>query len=485
MRLSWAVLAAVLIVAGPGMAATLTEDFESFSPGAKPDQNWYDYTEADDVGDVDATELVIFGNQSMFWNRSVTTGSTLSNRVGQFSLGVPSPLDEMNFTVEAVPPSNSTTNGTEQIIQVQSGPPRRTVVEFYVFCSDASSPDGCELRVRFDHVDSTGQVLINASANQTRFNIRMVFDWINGEYQLFVDGVDDGVFPFLELPQNVGRIKFAQHRADLDWRMSFDNWTVVGAVNSSGAGAKGDVATGIQNFAEDIRFTTSGSLFFLGLLIWLVMVAAVVVPLLSLGMDNTVLPAVGFFGVLCALWLVFMEFWPDWIGISLIIIAAAVLALTIRSKALGVRDASSGSSMVLGSLGYFVIASSLLAFSGYATDTISMPVNPSEQLNDAGGNVTDTQQTFVGAVTECIFSGGAFTFGLVGDCSQDTTTTTWKKITDAAGQIYGWVQASVDFVFQLLTFRLPIPTLFNIIIIGPPAMALAAYAIGMIRGTAT
>lgn len=478
------VLALLLLISGAASAATFTEDFESFGVGeTDPERSWYNFNQGPDQNaTVNDTGPVIEGNQSLVMNGSKT--GSLDGRAAFFNLVKGVQLDETTFTIKGEPPAN-VTGGSQQVVAIESTAPRRTLVEFYLFCSDDTNDTACQLRVRFDHADSTGQVLVNETLNQTEFQIRMVFNWPLAQYRLIVNGVDDGLFPFLELPNNIARFKLEQYRGDFRWGMGFDNWTVVGATNATQAATEGDVANGIKGFAQDIRFTSGGSKFFLGILLFAIMVAAVVVPLISVGRDNSTLPAVSFFAILAALWLVTMEFWPDWLGIAMIILAAAILSSTVRRVALGISDASSGAGLVAGSLGYFIIASVFLAFSGYATDTITLPTSPAEQQSDSGANVTGTNQTFVGAVTECIFSGGVFTFGLVGDCSQETTTTTWKKITDAAGQIYGWVQAGMDFVFQLLTFRMPIPTIFNLMIVGPPAAALGAYGIGVIRGVSS
>lgn len=477
------VLGALLAVASVAGAETLTEDFETFAPGTDPDRNWYDFKDTTDenfdVANASNTSMIIGGNKSLF----ARAPASLENqtRSASFELGVPKQVDSLNFTIQAQPPANHS-NGTRQVVKIDSRNPRRTMVEFYVFCDDPSNASACEFRVRFNHIDTTGQTLINETQNRTRFTVKVVPDWREGEYRLFVNGVDDGVFPFLELPQNVADLEIRQQRRDVALNATVDNLTLEGAVNATPAKRGGDVAEGLRNFAEDINFTSQGSEFFLGLLFFLIIMAGVIVPLIALSQDNTLVGSLSFFAVLLSLWLIDLGFWPDWIGIGLIILSSAVAAETVRQLALGVKDASAGPSLVLGSLGYFVIASSFLGFSGYATETITIPEKPVEQTKQNGSEVQETQ-SFAGAVTECIFSGGVFTYGLLGDCSQETQTETFKAITDAAGNVFGWVQASVDFVFQLLTFSFPIPTVFNVAIVAPPAMALAAYAVEVIRGS--
>lgn len=473
------VLLALLLL--PSVCAdTFTEDFEDYSligfePETVPDQDWYDYSEGDAVGEVSTESPTLLETQWLHMISDNTTDHT--SRYSIFDMEVPAQLTETTFYIKGASFQNSS-SGSRQVVSIESSAPVRTMVQFYLLCNDASFPNGCEFRVRFEQVDTIGQVLINASVNQTQFKVRVVPNWLNGTYALYVDDVNDGIFPFLEIPDDIGRLKLQQHRADVPMNMSFDEWTVVGATNGTGGAVEGDVVNGIKNFATDIRFRTAGSKFFLGFLIFLVLCATVIVPLLALGLDNTIIPAIGFFAIMAALWLVYIEFWPDWVGIALIVLVAALVGTITRRLVLGIMDANNGPGLVAGSLGYFIIASSLLAFSGYATETITVPTGPPEQ--QGVNETTDPQQSFIGAAAECIFTGGVFTFGLRGDCSQTTVSKTWKQITD----VFGWVRTGFDFLFQLLTFQLPIPVIFNVIIVLPPAAALAAYAIQVIRGFA-
>ncbi len=459
-------LLALLIL--PVVAAdTFTENFESYDvQGFTPesaDQDWYDYVESAAIGEVSQSGPDIIGTQHMYFNAETTTDA--SGRQAAFSLEVPAQLLETTFYIQGEPVDNST-SGSQQYIKVESSAPIRTMVEFFLFCTNSTYGDGCELRVRFENVDTTGQVLINASLNITQFKIRIVPDWLTAEFTLYVNDVNDGEFPFLELPVDIGRILIGQQRGDIPLNMSFDDWTVIGTVNGSGD-SEVDVVNGIKNFATDIRFTTSGSKFFLGLLLFIVLCAAVIVPLLALGLDNTVVPAIGFFVILVALWLIEIEFWPDWIGIALIILVAALIGTITRRLFLGIRDASQGPGLVAGSLGYFIIATSLLAFSGYATESVTIPSGSVEEEGAA-------DQGFIEQTTECIFT-------LYQDCSRQTESSTWKTITD----VFGWIRASFDFLFQLLTFSLPIPVIFNVMIVFPPAAALATFAIQTIRGASS
>lgn len=483
-----AIVLLMVVLAGPVSAASFTEDFESFTlsgffPETKPEQVWYAYAEGSDIGNVSDQSPIIEGTKSF---RIVgPVAGTAADRFSQFTLSRPTTLSGTNFTVQGEPIANTTT-GSEQVITIQSTSPVRKLVQFYLFCRDPAFPAGCELRVRFDASDTTGQTLINTTLNQTRFQITIEPNWINGTYTLFVNGVNDGIFPFLELPQNIGRIRFNQYRPDVPMNLTFDVWTINDALPGGAGAVEGDAATGLKNFASTINFTSTSSRFLLGFIVFFILLASVIVPLILVGLDNSIVPATSFFAVLCALWLIEIEFWPDWIGIAAIIAASAFIASIVRRFVMGMRDASTGASLVAGSLGYFVIATSLLAFSGYASSTIQLPISPAEQQDlapDPDPNVDEQEQTFIGAVAECIFTGGVFTFGLVGDCSQDTVTTTWTRITDTAGTIFGWIRASLDFVFQLLTFQFPIPVLFNAMIVFPPAIALSTYGISVIRGS--
>lgn len=470
-RVLW--LMVVLLVPSV-MADTLTEDFDDFVDlddiGAIEGHEWYVFSAGAEIYEL--TELdAIGGTQSLKVVGNVTSDS--SNKYVNFQINAPAQLTSLSFQIEGIPPSVST-DGSRQVISIESSAPVRTLVQFYVFCNDSTNTSSCELKVRYQHEDSTGQTLINGSLNQTLFKIEIVPDWINSQFTLYVDDINDGDFPFLELPIDIGRVKISQYNKDVPIGVIFDNWTLEGATDSGPISVEGDAVSGILNFAEDIRFTTTGSKFFLGFLIFVVLCAAVIVPLLALGFDNTIVPAIGFFVILVALWLVEIEFWPDWVGISFIILVAALVSTVIRRLVMGMKDARNGPGLVAGSLGYFIIATSLLAFSGYASETISLPTgSPTQQ----GVNETENpDQTFVGAVLECSLH--IVTFTGLGDCSQKTVTTTWKAITD----VFGWVQSGLNFLFQLLTFQLPIPVIFSAIIVLPPAIGLFTFAVQTIRG---
>jgi hypothetical protein len=482
MRLRLAFLVALLVV--PVAAAdTLTEDFEDYDlnpicvgclPETDADQDWYDYSEGAEIGLVSEDDPTINGAQWFRLEANTTTDA--SARRASFTLQVPAQLIETTFYVDGMP-YGADNAGSRQVISIDSSAPVRTMVQFFLLCNDSVNDTGCDFKVRWELADSTGQALVDADAGTTQFKVRIIPDWLDGTYHLFVNDVDDGVFPFLEIPDDIGRLQITQQRAEVPLNMSFDDWTVIGTINGTDSAVEGDIANGLKNFATDIRFTTTGSQFFFGFLVFLVLVAAVLMPLLTLGMDNAVTAATSFFVSLVVLWLVYMEWWPDWVGIALIILVSALVGTLTRRLVLGIKDANQGPGLVAGSLGYFVIATSLLAFSGYATETIAIPTGPAEQQ---GVNETENpDQSFVGAVAECVFTGGVFTFGLRGDCSQETVSTTWVQITD----IFGWVRASFDFLFQLLTFQLPIPIIFSLIIVAPPAAALATFAIQVIRGS--
>jgi hypothetical protein len=108
--------------------------------------------------------------------------------------------------------------------------------------------------------------------------------------------------------------------------------------------------------------------------------------------------------------------------------------------------------------------------SGYAATTITVPTAPSTQDSS-------TSQSFSSAVADCSLN--ILTLGLAGfGCSQQHISHSWKTITD----VFGWIQEAFTFLFQLLTFQLPIPTVLNMMIVLPPAATLAAYAIQIIRG---
>lgn len=483
----------VLLLAAPvAGAATFTEDFEGFdqgglSPETKPDQDWYDYREGSDVGTVTVNDPIINGEQSFRLDGPVTPD--VSNKHAHFQLELAAQIVNTTFFIQGTPPSVNGA-GSQQVVRIQSVSPVRTMVEFYVFCQDSSFPSACELRVRFDPADSTGQTLINTTVGQTRFKIQVIPDWKTAEFQLFVDDVDDGVFPFLQLPSNFGRLRFEQYRPDVPMLLTLDDWTVGGAIEGNATAVDADAAEGVKNFADNIRFTTAGSKFALGIVIFIVMVAAVLVPLLALGMDNTIVPAMGLYVILAALWLVEMEFWPDWVGIALIIAVAAVASLAVRRGIMGLKDAGRGPALVAGSLGYFIIASSFLAFSGYAEFNVTYPTGDLgiDEEEDEGLPENETfKQNFVEAVVDC--SIGIVTIGFFGDCSRDTRGKAVQfasDVVDTIGRItatiFNYARVAFTFLFQLVTFQLPIPLIFNMMVVLPPAVALVTLAFQSIRG---
>lgn len=121
--------------------------------------------------------------------------------------------------------------------------------------------------------------------------------------------------------------------------------------------------------------------------------------------------------------------------------------------------------IVLTSIGYFFITSVLLGLAGFTGDAFQLPSAP-PQRTDAGGNPVGTQQGFLVATIECIFT-------IFSDCSRSTETRFFEIITD----LLDFTLASISFLFQLLTFDIPqIPGWLNAIIVIPPAAALAYVA---------
>lgn len=490
MKPRFLLFAVAVILFAPAASAqfgteAFTEDFEDCFPGDDPEQTWYTYRDPSDLGACSADDAI--GDDLSLRVRS-PSGQSVTDKVVDFNLVAPAALSSTTFFVRGEPIAN-TTGGSNQFVAIESTAPRRSVAEFYVFCDVIDAPDGCEFRVRFEQADTHGQVLVNATQNETQFKVRMVFDWFEGTYRLFVDDVDDGVFPFLELPSNIQRVQIGQAKPSSGLNATFDDWTVNGAFAEPEEVVAGDAAEGIKNFLTNIQFTSTGSLFLFGVVLLIIMLAAVIVPLLALGRDNTVVPAVGFFAVLSVLWLIQMEIFPDWIGITLIIVTSALVGLVLRRVMLGIRDANTGPGLVAGSLGYFIIATTLLGLSGYAGENIFLPVDDlgiEPEADDLPENET-VEQGFVESVLDC--SVGIITFGTLGDCDRSTegsavkwVKTTADSIARVTATIFSYGKAAFTFVFQLLTFQLPIPVVFNMIIVLPPAASLAAYGLQIIRG---
>jgi len=457
-------LLALILLAPGSLAVSFTEDFEDDTPNQDPSSNFYTYTETTDLGFTTDVSPILEGLQSMKFEGS---GSAA------FELAGPSQLTGINFTVQGITIDDDGV-GSRQVIKLGSRAPDRTMVEFYLFCDDPSNPTGCELRVRFENVDSEGQVLIASSVGDSNFVINMVPDWTGGTYNLTVDGVDDGIFPFLELPQNIGKLTVAKPSGSLPVNMVFDAWSIDGSSGIT-VSEDGDIGTGLKQWANDVHFTSEASLFMLGLVVLAIITLAVAIPLLALGMDNTVVPSISFFVSLGVLWLILMGWWPQWVGIAMIILVAALISLVVRRLLMGIRDASTNAGIVAGSLGYFIIATSLLGFSGYATESIEVPTSSLETPDDveAQTNESISQQSFTGAVAECVIT-------FFSDCSTKTESSTWATLTDVAGTIFNFARTAFTFLFQLLTFSLPIPVIFNAILVLPPAAALATVGFSFI-----
>lgn len=475
MKLSFLILAACFIIIPIADAATYKEEFEGFvligvTPQLKPSETWYAYSEGGDYGNVTKTTPIPFGAQAFRLQRNAGAGIDVSISHSDFSLNTPTQITQTNFTIRGTTPSENTL-GSQQWVALESSAPRRELTQFYVFCNDTANPTGCQFKVRFQTIDTTGQELIPASLHQKQFNVTVAPNWKTAHYTLTVNGVADGSFPFLELPTDFQRISIKQYQANYPVKATFDRWHVLGASTAAASVVTGDAVTGLLGFMYDIHFRTDGSKFVFGLVLFFILIAAVIVPCFSLGKSNAISNAVSFYAMLVILFLINIEVWPSWIGIAMIILVAALIGLVLRRFILGIKNAGSGAGLVIGCLGYFVICSTFLGFSGYAAQTITVPTG------QVDGDGTQSQ-SFVGAVAECSFD--IFTVGLFGfDCNQSTTSGTWKAITD----IFSWVRTAIDFLFQLLTFQLPIPIIFNMLIVVPPATGLAVFAFQLVRGT--
>jgi len=456
----------LVLVAPSALALSFSEDFEDDTAFQDPTGTFYTYTETSDVGFVTDFTPIITGSQSMKFEATGTTA-------GNFDITAPSQLTNLTFTIRPLTIDDDGV-GSRQVIKVQSGSPTRTMVEFHVYCDDADNPTGCEFRVRFEQVDSQGQVLINTTVGDRLFTVKIQPNWNTGKYQLFVDGVDDGLFPFLQLPSDIGRISVQKASGSPPLNMVFDDWSIDGALPPD-APSGDDIAAQILDFMAEVHFTSETSQFIFGIILFVTLLLAIALAMMKVGQDNTIVVVLVFPASLVLLWLVTLGVWPDWIGIALIIVVSALIGLLIRTGLMGIRDASTDAGLVAGTLGYFIIATTMLGLSGYASEDITLPTGSLETPDDL--NETGEEQIFPVATLECIGSiANTLTFNVFGwdfDCSQQTTGETFKKITDFASTVFNYGRVAFTFLFQLLTFRLPIPTVFNVMIVMPPAAALA------------
>lgn len=454
----------------PGVAAeTFYEDFESFATlgidPEEPNRNWYTYRDITNIGNVTTTAPILQGSKSL---RVVSAATDdVSNKFAEFNLVTSNQLTNITFLIEGSTLTDST-NGSLQVISLDSSFPTRHLVQFFLFCrndtGNSSYNDACQLRVRTNETESDGTVLVPYTTNDQRFNITVLPDWINAEFRLYVDGVNDGVFPFYEIPHDFDSIVIQQYRKDIPLNVTFDAYWLDGAAPVGNNTVDGDIAQGIQDFAADMHFTTSTSLFVFGLLLFIVLNAGLLTAMFSHGKTNAIAPAAALFALFVIYWLIQMRFWPDWFSIAFIIYVSSMVGLILRRVMLGVKDANQGPSLVVGSLGFFIICATFLAMAGYQVAAIEVPTGTVEETGA-------TSQSFGEATLECVVT-------LFTDCSEQSESALWKTITD----IFGWIIASVQYLFQLMTFQLPIPVVLNIIIVLPPAASLGAYAIQLVRG---
>lgn len=458
-------------------AVDFTEDFEGFQTSGilaveKPTSDWYIYSESSDYGVINTVSPIAGVNDFKF--SSNVTATPTDNR-GTFALNIPTQINSLNFTLKGTTVSDNGL-GSQQFVILESRTPVRELVSFYIFCNEG---DACELRVKFQHSDTTGQVLINHTVGLKTFTIELDFLWVDNSFCLEVNDVDDGCFTFTEVPGNFWRFRVGQYRGEYPSGLQVDDWMVTNAIEGDAPTIDGDITEGFKNFAHDINIRSTASLFLFGIILMVTILMAVFLPMSAANKSNTIASTVTFVMVLSVFWLVEGGFWPDWVGISLIILTGAMIGTFVRTVALGMKDASNGAALVAGSLGYFIITTTLLGFSGYATETIQLPTENPVEVNETGE--PQPVQGYILSGLECFLTGGVLTYGLIGDCSRYSETKFFSAITD----IFGWIRGALTYLFQLLSLQLPIPVVFSMMIILPPATSLATYAFGLIRGNAS
>lgn len=463
-----AILLAVLVI--PSVAAdTFNEDFEEYriagiNPELDPDQDWYRFSRTGDIGNVSADQGILNGDQSFLLHG----GQGVTPKLGKakFALVQPGQAESTTFWIRSDTQVNTTT-GLQAFVALESQAPARRIVEFYVLCTDADFPLGCALNVRHELINTVGEELVPASMNQSTFKIHMEFDWRAGTYTLFVDDVNDGVFEFLAFPENLGALEIGKVRTDYTAKLYFDNWTVDGTPAIGEDAVLGDVGQGIKDFVDDAGFRGPTSKFVMGIAIAGILIAAVATLTRTLAGQSLASPVMAMFIIAVILWMTLLELWPVWIDLVLIILASTIASGLVRSVIIGAKDSNSSTMVILSAFSYLIAASSLLALGGFHADAIETP-------NAAPDEDGAANQNIVAQVAECAF--GFITLKLA--CSKETETKTFKVISD----VLNWGRAAVNFLFQLLTFSLPIPALFNTLIVVPPAVTIFVEAIRIIRG---
>lgn len=453
----------LVLLAATAQAATLVEDFEDeiiTGPLADPTptESWYTFSGA---GAVQAQGLDGTGQAYYVTNNGSTTG-----RQATFVLGTGAQVDSIEFEVSGLGPSQID-GGSRSMIRLESMAPVRALVEIHIHCTEPNGTDFCQLRVRHDNVNTTGDIIVDYDLNQTEFNVRIVPDWLNDEFTLYVDGSDDGTTTFLQIPQTFNRFSIHKPTGTYPLGLIFDEIIILGGVDATSEAVQGDFANYVTNHANDTGFNNEASLFFFGLVLLVTFLMAAWLVLRSMVNKTTVGVLVAINGIAITVWLVFVGIWPDWVGISLIIACSAVISFALRTALVSSGQSGTETATVVSALGYFLIASVLLALSGYASSTISLPASPGVN-QDAGATTEDTQRVLVNCTMRSLFT-----------CAK----TVVQETSAAIGSITAWAIDAFTFLFQLLTFRLPIPTWANVIIVSPPAVTLAFVGLKTIRGT--
>lgn len=464
-----AALALLFVVPG-ALAATFAEDFEGFNlvglnPELSPDQDWYNFARSGDIGNVSADQGV-GGDGIKSFLLDGAKGLSAGDSRATFTFENPDQADSTTFWVEAVPIATDPEGSQASITLFSRGPVRR-IVEFYIFCDDPDLPDGCALNVRNNPAFTQGEELVPASLNQSVFKIHMVFDWRLGGYYLFVDDIDDGFFRFLDLPTNFAGIELGKVRSDYRVGLYFDNWTVVGLPAEGAQAVLGDVADGLVSFVEDAGFRTTNSKFVMGIAIMGILLAAAATVAFTFARKPLATPMLLMFGVAVALWLTFILIWPVWIEILMIILSATVASGLVRTYVVGQKNTASSLGIILGAVTYFLAASSLLVLAGFNAQNFEVPQNAPDEDGAA-------EQGIVAQTLECAW--GIVTFSMT--CGKEVETKLFKVITDALN----WGRAAINFLFNILTFQLPIPTILNVLIVLPPAATIFVEAVRIIRG---
>lgn len=272
----------------------------------------------------------------------------------------------------------------------------------------------------------------------------------------------------------------------------------------AGAEAGNDAGRGINTFATNIGYSTTGGKFLFGLILVAVISGVSGMAVKTTKNGGAVLPIMVLMAILTILFNILVGLWIAWTQTVVIVLAAASFgALAGRFFTGGGEESTGDTKIMAGIISYFIALSILLMLSGNGPTFDWRPMDnvPSKTTTTA------TEQGAVENFFEC--SAGIivnFTpIGLVinafnswqgisslGDtCSTRTTSETWRSVqgffaglsnaVEAVFAAFNFMVAALNFLWRLLVTDLPGPVLLDVLGVYIPWGTLAFIIYRQIR----